>query len=136
MVVKNLLLGVIFTLALAGCTSISTMSPAQFNQLTTTPIPFAGNWTGKVGPSTAVLKLNRQGRGGLCIDDGKESMSYQVKLVDQILYSDKGIKFKVTALNDRNAKIHMSLLGVGATLDLNKDDQLLNATAACKQALH
>ena len=136
MVVKNLLLGVIFAFALAGCTSISTMSLAQFNQLTTTQIPFAGNWTGKVGPSTAVLNLNRQGRGGLCIDDGKERMSYQVKLVDQVLYSDKGIKFKVNALNDRNAKIHMSLLGVGATLDLNKDDQLLNVTAACKQALH
>lgn len=136
MVVKNILLPMIFAFSLVGCTSITTMSPAQFNQLTTTQIPFAGSWAGQVGPSSAALSLNRQGSGMFCIDDGKELMSYKVKLVDKVLYSDQGIKFNVKELNNNNAKIHMSLLGLGVTFDLNKDDQLKHATTRCKQVLN
>jgi len=80
----------------------------------------------------AVLNLNRQGSGVLCLDDRKEAMSYNVKLVDNVLYSDQGVKFNVKALNNSNAKIRVSLLGLGVTLDLNKDDQLNNVTPRCK----
>ncbi|TVT76426.1 MULTISPECIES: J517_1871 family lipoprotein [Acinetobacter] len=135
MVVKNILLPVIFAFSLVGCTSITTMSPAQFNQLTTTQIPFAGSWAGVVGPSSTVLSLNRQGSGMFCVDNGKELMSYKVKLVDSVLYTDQGIKFNVKELNNNNAKIHMSLLGLGGTFDLNKDDQLKHVTVRCKQVL-
>ncbi|USA48336.1 hypothetical protein NDN11_13595 [Acinetobacter sp. C26M] len=136
MVVKNILLPAILVFGLVGCTSITTMTPAQFNQLAATQIPFAGSWAGEVGPSSAVLQLSRQGHGIFCIDDGKDVMSYNVKLIDQVLYSDKGVKFKVKELNNSNAKIHMSLLGLGVTFDLNKDDQLQRVTSACKQALN
>lgn len=111
------------------------MTPAQFNQLSSTQIPFSGNWSGEAGTSMAVLNLNRQGSGTLCLDDRKDVMSYRVKLLDNVLYSDQGIKFNVKALNNSNAKIHMSLLGMGVTLDLNKDDQLHNVTPRCKQLL-
>ncbi|ENX36231.1 hypothetical protein F889_00390 [Acinetobacter colistiniresistens] len=136
MVVKNILLPAILVLGLVGCTSITTMSPAQFNQLSTTQIPFSGSWTGEAGAASVALSLNRQGSGMLCMDDRKEVMSYQVKLVDNTLYSDKGVKFKVKELNNSKANIHMSLLGLGVNLDLNKDDSLKNATAGCKQALN
>ncbi|WP_151869681.1 J517_1871 family lipoprotein, partial [Acinetobacter sp. TUM15509] len=88
-----------------------------------------------VGPSSTVLSLNRQGSGMFCVDDGKELMSYKVKLVDSVLYTDQGIKFNVKELNNNNAKIHMSLLGLGGTFDLNKDDQLKHVTVRCKQVL-
>ncbi|MCH7382276.1 hypothetical protein MMP71_00265 [Acinetobacter dispersus] len=136
MVVKNILLPAILVFGLVGCTSITTMSPAQFNQLSTTQIPFSGSWTGEIGAASVALSLNRQGNGVLCMDDRKEVMSYQVKLVDNTLYSDKGVKFKVKALNNSKANIHMSLLGLGVNLDLNKDDALKNATVGCKQALN
>jgi len=132
MVVKNILLPGIFAFALVGCTSITTMTPAQFNQLSATQLPFSGNWSGEAGSSMAVLNLNRQGSGVLCLDDRKEAMSYKVKLVDNVLYSDQGVKFNVKALNNSNAKIRVSLLGLGVTLDLNKDDQLNNVTPRCK----
>lgn len=133
---KNILLPAILVFGLVGCTSITTMSPAQFNQLSTTQIPFSGSWTGEVGAASVALSLNRQGNGVLCMDDRKEVMSYQVKLVDNTLYSDKGGKFKVKALNNSKANIHISLLGLGVNLDLNKDDALKNATVGCKQALN
>ncbi|MCH7390346.1 J517_1871 family lipoprotein [Acinetobacter dispersus] len=136
MVVKNILLPAILVFGLVGCTSITTMSLAQFNQLSTTQIPFSGSWTGEVGAASVALSLNRQGRGVLCMDDRKEVMSYQVKLVDNTLYSDKGVKFKVKALNNSKTIIHMSLLGLGVNLDLNKDDALKNTTVGCKQALN
>ncbi len=129
---KNILLPGIFAFALVGCTSITTMTPSQFNQLTATQIPFSGSWSGEAGSSMAVLNLNRQGSGVLCLDDRKEAMSYKVKLVDNVLYSDQGVKFNVKALNNSNAKIHMSLLGLGVTLDLNKDDQYKYVTPRCK----
>ncbi|ENX20768.1 J517_1871 family lipoprotein [Acinetobacter vivianii] len=132
MVVKNILLPGIFAFALVGCTSITTMTPAQFNQLSATQLPFSGSWSGEAGSSMAVLNLNRQGSGVLCLDDRKEAMSYNVKLVDNVLYSDQGVKFNVKALNNSNAKIRVSLLGLGVTLDLNKDDQLNNVTPRCK----
>jgi len=132
MVVKNILLPGIFAFALVGCTSITTMTPAQFNQLSPTQLPFSGSWSGEAGSSMAVLNLNRQGSGVLCLDDRKEAMSYKVKLVDNVLYSDQGVKFNVKALNNTNAKIRVSLLGLGVTLDLNKDDQLNNVTPRCK----
>jgi len=134
--VKNILLPAILVFGLVGCTSITTMSLAQFNQLSTTQIPFSGSWTGEVGAASVALSLNRQGRGVLCMDDRKEVMSYQVKLVDNTLYSDKGVKFKVKALNNSKTIIHMSLLGLGVNLDLNKDDALKNTTVGCKQALN
>lgn len=108
------------------------MTPAQFNQLSATQIPFSGSWSGEAGSSMAVLNLNRQGSGVLCLDDRKQVMSYKVKLVDNVLYSDQGVKFNVKALNNSNAKIRVSLLGLGVTLDLNKDDQLNNVTPRCK----
>ncbi|KYQ84860.1 hypothetical protein AWW72_07600 [Acinetobacter sp. NRRL B-65365] len=132
MVVKNILLPGIFAFALVGCTSITTMTPAQFNQLSATQLPFSGSWSGEAGSSMAVLNLNRQGSDVLCLDDRKEAMSYKVKLVDNVLYSDQGVKFNVKALNNSNAKIRVSLLGLGVTLDLNKDDQLKNVTPRCK----
>ncbi len=116
MVVKNILLPAILVLGLVGCTSITTMSPAQFNQLSTTQIPFSGSWTGEAGAASVALSLNRQGIGMLCMDDRKEVISYRVKLVDNTLYSDKGVKFKVKALNNSEANIHMSLLGLGLIL--------------------
>lgn len=129
---KSILLPGIFAFALVGCTSITTMTPAQFNQLSATQLPFSGSWSGEAGSSMAVLNLNRQGSGVLCLDDRKEAMSYNVKLVDNVLYSDQGVKFNVKALNNSNAKIRVSLLGLGVTLDLNKDDQLNNVTPRCK----
>jgi hypothetical protein len=135
MVVKNILLAGSLAFVLGGCTSITTMTPAQFGQLSPTQIPFSGSWSGEAGASMAVLKLNRQGSGMLCMDDRKEAMSYKVKLVDNVLYSNQGIKFNVKALNPSHAKIHVSLLGIGATLDLNKDDSLNNVTPRCKQLL-
>ncbi len=129
---KNILLPGIFAFALVGCTSITTMTPAQFNQLSATQLPFSGSWSGEAGSSMAVLNLNRQGSGVLCLGDRKEAMSYNVKLVDNVLYSDQGVKFNVKALNNSNAKIRVSLLGLGETLDLNKDDQLNNVTPRCK----
>ncbi|MCH7315448.1 J517_1871 family lipoprotein [Acinetobacter sp. ANC 3882] len=136
MVVKKVLLPAILVFGLVGCTSITTMSPAQFNQLNTTQIPFSGLWTGEAGAASVALSLNRQGSGMLCMDDRKEVMTYKVKLVDNTLYSDKGVKFKVKELNNSKANIHMSLLGLGVNIDLNKDDSLKNVTVGCKQVLN
>lgn len=39
--------------------------------------------------------LDQQGKGLLCMDDRKDLISYKVKLVDDVLYTDQGAKFKV-----------------------------------------
>ena len=125
----------VLLMTLAGCTSITTMTPTQFNNLATTQLPFSGSWSGKVGESWSVLMLDQQGKGLLCMDDRKDLISYKVKLVDDVLYTDQGIKFKVKELNYQQANLYMSLLGVGATLSLDKDDQLQNATNKCRQLI-
>ena len=125
----------VLLMTLAGCTSITTMTPTQFNNLATTQLSFSGSWSGKVGESWSVLMLDQQGKGLLCMDDRKDLISYKVKLVDDVLYTDQGIKFKVKELNYQQANLYMSLLGVGATLSLDKDDQLQNATNTCRQLI-
>lgn len=132
LVVKYIFLSSILFFGLVGCTSITTMSSEQFNQLSTTQLPFSGNWSGQVGEASAVLHLNRQGHGKLCIDNSKEVMSYRVKLVNDVLYSDQGLKFNVKSINASQANLHMRMLGLGVTFELNKDDPLNNVTSNCK----
>ncbi|WP_171490667.1 J517_1871 family lipoprotein [Acinetobacter suaedae] len=132
MVVKYIFLSSILFFGLVGCTSITTMSSEQFNQLSTTQLPFSGNWSGQVGEASTVLHLNRQGHGKLCIDNSKEVMSYRVKLVNDVLYSDQGLKFNVKEIKASQATLHMRMLGLGVTFELNKDDALKNATSNCK----
>lgn len=136
MLVKNILLLSIFALSLMGCTSITTMSPAQFNQAVSTPLPFSGQWSGAMGITTSTLTLNRQGKGQLCMDNQKELMSYQVKLINNELYTDQGVKFKIKDLNPQTVSLHMSLLGVGSNFNLTQDIQLKNASLRCKQVLN
>lgn len=39
----------VLLMTLAGCTSIATMTPTQFNNLATTRLSFSGSWSGRVG---------------------------------------------------------------------------------------
>ena len=134
-VVSEILFNKCLLMTLAGCTSITTMTPTQFNNLATTQLPFSGIWSGKVGESWSVLMLDPQGKGLLCMDDRKDLISYKVKLADDVFYTDQGVKFKVKELNYQQANLYMSLLGVGANLSLYKDDQLKNATNKCRQLI-
>ncbi|WP_349307084.1 J517_1871 family lipoprotein [Acinetobacter corruptisaponis] len=133
---KKVLLSGALALGLLGCTSMTTMTPTQFNQLTPTQIPFSGYWSGTTGTAISTLKLDRQGRGQLCMDNRQDLMSYKVKLLDNELYTDQGIKFKVKELTSQTAVMQMSLLGVGATFNMGKDDQLKQASARCQQVLN
>jgi len=132
---KNILVFGFLIFSLGGCTSITTMTPAQFDQLATNQLSYVGQWSGNAGEANSTLKLNRQGSGQLCLDNYKELMLYKVKLVNNELYSDQGVKFKVKALTQQQAILHISLLGVGATFTLNQDDQLQQASLGCKQRM-
>ncbi|WP_171459038.1 J517_1871 family lipoprotein [Acinetobacter haemolyticus] len=136
MVVKYIFLSSILFFGLVGCTSITTMSSEQFNQLATTQLPFSGNWSGQVEDASAVLHLNRQGHGKLCIDNSKEVLSYRVKFVNDELYSDQGLKFGVKSINAAQANLHMRMLGLGVSFDLDKDDALNHVTPSCKSFIN
>lgn len=129
---KSVLLSAMVAFTLVGCTSITTMTPAQFNQLSSTQIPFSGNWTGTGGEALTVLQLNRQGNGKLCIDNNKDVMSYRIKLVNNVLYTDQGLKLNVKTINAAQATLQIRILGLGATFELNKDDALKHITPSCK----
>lgn len=126
-----------FGVVLSGCVAspASQMLDNKFLDVQLTPPSTSGVWTTAAGGGLATIKLNSDGRGVMCQDNGRNLIVHQLRNSNDIIYNQSGTSLKVISIDPKLLVTKTTLSAFNVTLQFKGDNDLSLASPACLEKL-
>lgn len=132
---KKLLL-LALTVCLVGCVSPATqMINNKYLDVSATPPEAVGVWTASVGGGLSSIKLNQDGTGVLCEDNGNTVNVYQLRNSENLIYAQNGMSLKKTTINSNVLNVKTTLSAFNVEIKYRSDNDLKLLSARCAKEL-
>lgn len=131
---KIVLLGL--TSILSGCITPTTqMLNNKFSEVSSKSPAFSGIWTTSIGPGLSTIKLESDGNGVLCEDTSGHVQINKIKILDNTIYVQNGMKLQVLNLNKDVLEAKTTLTAFNVNLVYKADNDLKNASIKCAKEI-
>ena len=129
---KILMLGVL-GFGLVGCVGgTGDMLNNNYTNIQANDSSLKGLWSGNNGPYLVTFKFNGDGTGVMCSSWGTADMLEKLKISDNILYMQSGLKQKILEQNTDSLTLKVDYFG-GTTYKYKPDNNLKNASPYCEK---
>lgn len=133
---KRLFLAGVVGLALVGCVSPATqMINNKFLDVETTPPEFSGMWTAAIGAGLSTIKLNQDGTGVMCEDNGQSANVYQLRNAGNLIYAQNGMSLKKASISKDLLNVKTTFSAFNVDMKYRGDGDLKLATPRCAESL-
>lgn len=95
----------------------------------------SGVWTGNNGPYLTTYKFNQDGTGLMCYSYGTSNIVEKVKVYDDVVYLQSGIKQKVKTYTPDSLVLHSNYYGTNTTFKYVPDRDFSDASSFCSDQL-
>lgn len=134
---KKILLIGIAGLLMVGCVSpASQMIDNKFLDVQVTQPEVTGIWTTAAGGGLSTIKLNQDGTGVMCEDNGNRVNVYQLRNSGGLIYAQNGIALKKITINNQILNVKTTFSAFNADLEYRADNELKLATPRCAEEIN
>ncbi|OAL80357.1 J517_1871 family lipoprotein [Acinetobacter terrae] len=133
---KHLLTLIFIGLVLGGCVSPATqMINNKFLDAEVTQPEATGIWTTAAAGGLSTIKLNQDGTGVMCEDNGHSANVYQLRNSNNLIYVQNGMSLKKTVINKEFLNLRTTLSAFNIDMKYQADNELKLASPKCAQEL-
>lgn len=133
---KKVLATGFMVVGLFGCVSPATqMINNNFLNAQITPPEFTGIWTTAAAGGLSTIKLNQDGTGVMCEDNGQSANIYQLRNSDNLIYAQNGMSLKKIAINNEILNVKTTFSAFNVDMKYRADNGLKLTTPRCAQEL-
>ena len=133
---KHILTLVAASLVLGGCVSPATqMINNKFLDVEVTPPENTGIWTTAAAGGLSSIKLNQDGTGMMCEDNGHSVNVYQLRNSNNLIYVQNGMSLRKITINKESLNVKTTLSAFNVDMKYRADIDLKLASPRCAQEL-
>ena len=134
---KKILLIGIAGLLMVGCVSPATqMIDNKFLDAQVTQPEVAGIWTTAAAGGLSTIKLNQDGTGVMCEDNGHSVNVYQLRNSGSLIYAQNGMALKKITINNQILNVKTTFSAFNADMKYRADNELRLATPRCAKEIN
>lgn len=125
-----------FVAGLSGCvTPVSQMLDNKFFDVKVTSPEVTGVWTTAAGGGLSTIKLNQDGTGVMCEDNGHSINIYQLRNSSNLIYVQNGMSLKKIAINNDVLNVKTTLSAFNVDMKYRADNELNLASPRCAREI-
>ncbi|WP_168396647.1 J517_1871 family lipoprotein [Acinetobacter indicus] len=133
---KILMISVVGLLA-GGCVSPATqMIDNKFLDVQVTQPEVTGIWTTAAAGGLSTIKLNQDGTGIMCEDNGNSVNVYQLRNSGNLIYAQNGMALKKITINNQLLNVKTTFSAFNADMKYRADNELKLATPRCAKEIN
>ena len=133
---KKLLTFFSLVVVLSGCvTPVSQMLDNKFLDARLTSPEVAGVWTTAAGGGLSTIKLNQNGTGVMCEDNGHSLNVYQLRNSSNLIYAQNGMSLKKIVINNDVLNVKTTLSAFNVDMKYRADNGLNLASPRCAKEI-
>lgn len=133
---KKILLISIAGLLTGGCVSPATqMIDNKFLDVPMTPPEVTGIWTTAAAGGLSTIKLNQDGTGVMCEDNGNSVNVYQLRNSGNLIYAQNGMSLKKITITNQLLNVKTTFSAFNADMKYRADNELKLTTPRCVQEI-
>jgi len=129
---KKLIIILGCVIGVSGCVTPATqMIDNKFLDVELTPPKFTGTWTTAAGGGLSTIRLDSDGKGVMCEDNGRTLNVYQLRNSHGIIYTQSGMSLKTINIDPNLLVVRTTFSAFNATLNFKGDNNLKLASPKC-----
>lgn len=133
---KILMISVVGLLA-GGCVSPATqMIDNKFLDVQVTQPEVVGIWTTTAAGGLSTIKLNQDGTGVMCEDNGHSVNVYQLRNSGSLIYAQNGMALKKITITNQLLNVKTTFSAFNADMKYRADNELKLATPRCAKEIN
>lgn len=120
-----------------GCVSPATqMIDNKFLDVQVTQPEVTGIWTTAAAGGLSTIKLNQDGTGIMCEDNGNSVNVYQLRNSGNLIYAQNGMALKKITINNQLLNVKTTFSAFNADMKYRADNELKLATPRCAKEIN
>lgn len=133
---KSLLVAGVLSFGLVGCvTPVTQMLDNKFLDVEITYPEVFGIWTTAAGGGLSTIKLNQDGTGVMCEDNGHSVNIYQLRNSNNLIYVQNGMSLRKISINKELLDVKTTLSAFNIDMKYKGDIELRLTTPRCAKEL-
>ena len=122
---------------LVGCVSpVTQMIDNKFLDVQVTQPEVTGIWTTAAAGGLSTIKLNQDGTGIMCEDNGHSVNVYQLRNSGSLIYAQNGMALKKITINNQILNVKTTFSAFNADMKYRADKELRLATPRCAKEIN